>query len=264
VPSYEELVAEAIAASFEGWDFSRLRTRAPVTPLPWRYGQEVASRADGTERMLDMDTGGGETLLRIPARAAFTVAIESWVPNVPVAAAALRPHGIAVVQDEGSDDNMRHGGVRGRLPFRGEAFDVVANRHGAFLASEVARVLRPGGWFVTQQVDFHTYDDFYAALGIDQPPEDDSWLPLAVDQVTASGLDVVDSRTGVETQAFGDVGALVWYLRAVTWSVPEFDVVRCEPALRRIHERMQHAPLLIRQRRFLLIARRRDPTPAAT
>lgn len=261
--SYEELIAEALAHRFEGWDFSWLRTRAPVTPLPWRYPQVVAEVAAGTDRMLDMGTGGGEALLRIPDRSTVTVATEAWPSNVPVAAAALGPRGIPVVWDEGSDDNMDHGGARGRLPFRDGAFDVVANRHEAFLAAEVARVLRPGAAFVTQQVDFHTYDDLYAALGVEPPAQEDSWLPLAVDQVTAAGLVVERAEPGIETQAFGDVGALVWYLRAVSWSVPEFDLVRCEPALRRIHERTQVAPLVIRQRRFLLFARRPGPTPGA-
>lgn len=57
--------------------------------------------------------------------------------------------------------------------------------------------------------------------------------------------------------------ALVWYLYAIPWVLPEFDVETCEPALRRIHERMQDGPLVIRQLRLLLVARLGDPTPAA-
>lgn len=261
--TFESLVADAVATPFEGWDFSWLRQRAPVVEaLPWRYPEVVASFATGAARMVDLDTGGGEALLRIPVRAGFTCAAESWPPNVARAGRDLRAHGIPVVQDEGSDDNMAHGGVRGRLPFRTGSFDVVANRHGAFLAPEIARVLRVGGTFVTQQVDWRTYDDLYAALELESPSEDESWLPLAVSQVRESGLVVERAERGIEAQAFGDVGALVWYLRAVSWSIPGFDVARCQPALRRIHERMQREPLVIRQRRFLLVARRPGPTPA--
>jgi SAM-dependent methyltransferase len=252
--SYEELVAEALAQPFEGWDFSWLRHRAPVDPLPWSYPDEVAARATGRDRMLDMDTGGGEALLRLPARAAFTVAVESFPPNVPVAGGRLRDHGIPVVQDEGSDDNMAHGGVRGRLPFRDGAFDLVANRHGAFLAREVARVLRPGGAFVTQQVDHRSYDDLYAAIGLDPPAEPPTWLPLAMEQLAGAGMRVERAEAGLETQRFHDVGALVWYLRAITWALPEFDLERCDPALRRVHARMQDSPLAVRQTRFLVIA----------
>lgn len=35
----------------------------------------------------------------------MTVATEAWPPNVPIAAARLRPLGIPVVQDEGAPDN---------------------------------------------------------------------------------------------------------------------------------------------------------------
>jgi hypothetical protein len=59
--------------------------------------------------------------------------------------------GIAVVQDEGAPDNSDQNGDRARLLFRDGAFDLVANRHEAFVATEVARVLSPGGTFVTQQ-----------------------------------------------------------------------------------------------------------------
>lgn len=39
-----------------------------------------------------------------------------------------------------------------KLPFKDSSFDVVANRHESFDVGEVYRVLRPGGYFVTQQV----------------------------------------------------------------------------------------------------------------
>jgi SAM-dependent methyltransferase len=85
------------------------------------------------------------------------LAAEAWPPNVPVAAARLRALGIAVVQDEGAPENDTQHPGRGRLPFRDEAFDLVTNRHEAFQAAEVRRVLAPGGTFVTQQVDYHCY-----------------------------------------------------------------------------------------------------------
>lgn len=253
--TYDDLIAEAVAASFEGWDFSRLRTRAPIVQhLPWSYPDVVAGLAGRAARMLDMGTGGGEALLRIPARAEVTIATEAWGPNVLVAGAALRAHGIPLVQYEPAPENFEQDGVHGRLPFRSECFDVIANRHESFFATEVRRALRSGGTFVTQQVDFHTYDDFYAALGIDLPDQVDTWLPLAVEQVEASGMTVVDARTGEEHQAFGDIGALVWYLSVVSWAIPEFDVAACDGALRRIHERMQLSPVVIRQRRLLVVA----------
>lgn len=255
--SYEALIAEAVSQPMEGWDFSWLEKRAPITQkLPWNYGALAGEAAREAKRMLDMGTGGGEFLRGLRPRVAFTVADEAWPPNVPVAASNLRTHGIPVVQDEGAPDNMDQAEdpMRGRLPYRAEAFDVVLNRHESFASAEVHRVLRAGGMFTSQQVDFHTYDDLYDALELDLPPQEDSWLPLAVSQVEAAGLEVRDARQGEEIQSFGDVGGFVWYLLSVSWSVPEFDLERCDAALRRLHERMKDAPLPVRQRRLLVVA----------
>lgn len=255
--SYEDLVAEALARPFVGWDFAWLGGRAPITAtLPWDYRSVVAALAEGATRMLDMGTGGGEVLSRLAVRARGTVADEAWAPNVPVAAARLRPLGISVVRDEGAPDNFDQDGVRGRLPYRDGAFDLVINRHESFLATEVTRVLGPGGHFVTQQVDHHSYDDFYAALGLEAPAEPETWVPLARRQLESAGLLVTDARRGEEHQAFGDVGALVWYLRAVPWGVPEFDLDACEAALRRIHRITGEGPVMIRQRRLLVVAQK--------
>jgi SAM-dependent methyltransferase len=188
VAMFEELVAEALDAPFTGWDLSWLAAHSTAGRLPWDYRAEVAARAAAADRLMDMGTGGGERLSRLSPRPARTVATEAWPPNVPVAAARLRPLGIPVVQDEGAPDNTaQHGTGRGRLPFADGVFGLVTNRHEAFWASEVARVLAPGGTFITQQVDHHSYDDLHALLGLPAPPQPGSWLPLARRQVQDLG-----------------------------------------------------------------------------
>jgi SAM-dependent methyltransferase len=207
--------------------------------------------------MLDMGTGGGERLSRVSRRPQQTVATEAWPPNVPVAAARLRPLGIAVVQDDGAQDNMDTGGAqaqRGRMPFSDGAFALVANRHEAFLAAEVSRVLSPGGTFITQQVDFHSNDDLYRLLGLDVPELPDSWLQLARQQVQDAGLTVLAAVRGEERHNLRDVGAVVYYLRVVSWAIPEFSLDACLEQLRAAHDRTEIWPVRLRQRRFLLVA----------
>jgi len=260
VPTFDELISEALAAPFSGWDFSWLSGRSTTGQLPWSYRREVARRAAGAGTMLDMGTGGGERLSRLAARAPQTVATEAWPPNVPVAAECLRPLGIPVIQDEGAQDNTvqddtGEGGTgRGRLPFRDEAFWLVANRHEAFLAAEVARVLAPGGTFITQQVDCHAYDELYRLVGLDVPVQPDSWLPLARRQVRAAGLTVRGAVQGAQRHEFHDVGALVYYLRVVSWAIPGYRLDRCAGALRAAHEAPERWPASFRQRHFLLVA----------
>ncbi len=247
---FDELVSEAWRAPVAGWDFTWIDGRSWTDPPPWNYEEIVAERARRARAMLDMGTGGGELLARLPTRAPLTVATEAWAPNVPVARRRLASLGIEVVEVETAPDNVDQPGEGGRLPFDDDAFDLVINRHEAFVASEVARVLQAGGTFVTQQVDSGAWNDLLAVFG--QPSRDEqSWLGLAIEQCEAADLSVIESATGVETLVLNDVGALVYFLRVVSWAVPGFDADDQEAALRRADERM---PLHIRQPRFILVA----------
>ena len=255
VAGFDDLVADALAAPFSGWDFSWLGPRSTVGRLPWSYRREVARRAMLTGTMLDMGTGGGERLSRLSPRPQRTVATEAWPPNVPVAAARLRPLGVALIQDEGAPDNTAENGAhRGRLPFQDGAFGLVANRHEAFRATEVARVLAPGGTFITQQVDFHSYDDLYPIVGMDVPEQPESWLPLAIRQLRDAGLTVQAAVRGAERHQLRDSGALVYYLRVVDWAVPGYSLAACRPALQAAHETPEIWPVSFRQRHFLVVA----------
>jgi len=255
VASFERLVNEAMNAPFSGWDFSWLAARSTAGTLPWNYRREVAHRAAAAEPMLDMGTGGGERLGRLSPRPGRTVATEAWPPNVAVAAGRLRPLGIAVVHDEGAPDNTAQNGTgRGRLPFGDGAFALVTNRHEAFRATEVSRVLAPGGTFITQQVDFHSYDDLYRLAGLDVPQQPGSWLPLAREQVEGAGLAVETAVRGEQRYEFHDVAAVVYYLRVVSWAIPAFSLDACAASLRAAHGTPQMWPVPVRQRRFLLIA----------
>jgi SAM-dependent methyltransferase len=248
--TFAELEAEAMAAPFSGWDFSWLDTRTSTEPLPWRYEEEVAGYATTTRTMLDMGTGGGEVLARL-RRPAMAVATESWPPNVPVAAHRLRPLGVGVVQTEGAPDNdTQRDDMPDTMPFRDGSFDLVTNRHESFSAAEVARILAPGGVFVTQQVDYRNDDDLYRLLAMDVPEGPDSWLPLAQRQLASAGLRVITARTGSERTRFHDVAAVVYYLRVVSWAIPGYG----REKLRAAWADPDRWPADVRTRRFLLIA----------
>lgn len=145
------LYAEGLTAPTEGWDFTRFGDRIRQEGPPWRYWDMVAELALGAGTMLDLGTGGGEQLAAFWAgarvRPPFTVATESWPPNVPVAAARLRTLGIPVVHSEGAPDNDAQAADerRGRLPFIDGTFALVVDRHEAFNAREVKRVLASRG-----------------------------------------------------------------------------------------------------------------------
>ncbi|MFF2375261.1 hypothetical protein ACFVUW_12875 [Streptomyces xiamenensis] len=59
---YEELVAAAMAAPVGGWDFGALAGRVRGSDPSWSYPRAARARLAGAERLLDIDTGGGELL----------------------------------------------------------------------------------------------------------------------------------------------------------------------------------------------------------
>lgn len=231
----DELLQGALDVPFRGWDFSVLGERIVLEPPAWSFERLVDAEAAQATSLLDMGTGGGEWLSR-RRRPVRTVATEGWPPNVPIAAARLMPLGVVVVQDEGAADNVEQGArpARGRLPFCTAAFDLVVNRHEAFVASEVRRVLRSGGVFLTQQASSGA-QQFHVLLDLEPPRDEDFNVDLAIEQLEAGGLAVEESAAGTATTVFADIGALAWYLSNVPWAVPGFSIERHRDALLALH-----------------------------
>jgi SAM-dependent methyltransferase len=260
---FDALLAEALAAPTDGWDLGRFGGRLHATHPGWSYWDMVGSLASGSASLLDLGTGGGERLAdfadRCPNRPPLTVATESWAPNVPVAARRLRPLRIPVVHAEGAPDNdgQAAGEPLGRLPFRDGAFALVIDRHEAFNAREVARVLAAGGTFLTQQVG-SDYRDLHELLGFPWRRPAPVTHELFARQVEAAGLELEDGVEAEVVQTFADAGVLGWYLRQVPWAVPDFDVRRDASRLRAVHERIvATGPVRVRQRQLWLRAVKR-------
>jgi SAM-dependent methyltransferase len=252
-----ELLDEAMTAPVAGWDFTWAGERITVSPLPWDFRALAADAMRAAAMALDMGTGGGEFLSGLPGHAARTVATESWAPNVPVAARRLARRHVPVVRTAGSVDNafQSYSQPADRLPFRDRCFDLVLNRHESFDAAEVARVLNPGGRFLTQQAASGP-DQFHALLGLAPPRRSAPFdLDLLAGQVMRAGLVVEDTATATETVRFADIGALAWYLRMVPWAVPGFSIDAHRQAL----ESAASRDLVIYQERFLLSCRRVFP-----
>ncbi|WBB51317.1 class I SAM-dependent methyltransferase [Verrucosispora sp. WMMA2044] len=245
--SFEDLIAEGAAAPVEGWAFDWLAGRATEERPPWGYARLVAARMAKVRAALDIDTGGGEVLAEVPHPPPLLVATEAWPPNVPVARANLAPLGASVVAVAGDAP----------LPFRAAAFDLVVSRHPVRTDwPEVARVLRPGGTFLSQQIGPGTVRELSEAILGPLPPPEHRHPEHAVAAARAAGLTVVDLREATLRTVFHDIGAVVWFLRKVVWTVPGFTVAAHLPALRRLHDRIRvEGPFVAHARRFLIEAR---------
>lgn len=226
-----------------GWDFSCFGDSIRSEEPPWSYGDLARSALAGARSALDLGTGGGEVLLGLAdALPEDTVATEGWLPNLPVAAAALAGRGIPVAAYDAEADP--------RLPFDDCRFDVVLARHEAYVATEVARVLNPGGVFLTQQVDgrdlAETIDLFGGTLRYPGVT-----LAHLRAEAEAAGLVVEYAVDWTGTLTFPDVATLVSYLRMTPWQVPDdFAVDRYHDVLLDLHA--SGRPLAFTQRRFVL------------
>ena len=250
--SYDELVDAASAAHIGGWAFWFLAGRVGDSPLPWNYVELAQAAVAEATVVLDLDTGGGETLGEVlggmpdsTESRRTVVATEPYPPNLPVAAERLGPLGVD---------------VRARidiLPVEDASADLVLNRHGALDAAEVARVLRPGGRLLTQQVGPENDAELNAALSA-PPPSYGTSAAALVEKLQSVGLLVDEAQTATSEVTFGDIGAVVYQLRMVAWQIPDFDLRTYDGRLRALDARIRRdGPLSVRSRRVLVRAHRR-------
>lgn len=242
---YEELVTEARNAPFQGWDFSWLRGRSHQAEPSWSYDDRARTLIAGAASLLDVCTGGGELLASFAPLPAHTVATESWQPNIPLARDRLTPLGVALRVPEGD-----------RLPAADAEFDLVLNRHGAAPASEIARVLRPGGTYLEQGVGARNLADLNEAL--DAPAgRYPATLATTSEALRTAGLEIVTAREEMPEHAHYDIGALVYFLTAVSWQVPDFDPDRYDRKLRELDATIRaDGAAVFHDHRYLVEARK--------
>ena len=245
---FGRLVAEAAAAPVEGWDFSWFEGRATEERPPWGYARLMGERMARASAALDIETGGGEVLATVARPPALLVATEGWWPNVEAARRTLQPLGARVVAAADSPT----------LPFTDASFDLVVSRHPVVvLWEEIARVLRPGGTYLSQQIGPGTNRELTDFMMGPQPVNESRSAASARRGAEAAGLEVVELQECALRVEFFDVGAVVHFLRKVLWTVPGFTPEAYDAELRRLHEQIERqGPFVSTARRLLVEARR--------
>jgi SAM-dependent methyltransferase len=246
--TFEALLAEGASGPVEGWDFSWFEGRATEERPSWGYSRILAERMAAAFAALDIQTGGGEVLAQIPRPPAVLAATESWRPNLDIARRNLRAVGASVV--EVADD--------AGLPFAAESFDLVVSRHPTVvLWEEIARVLKPGGTYLSQQVGSGSVRELTDFMMGPRPVSDARSPERALAAAEAASLVVVDLRHESLRTVFNDIGAVVFFLRKVIWIVPGFSVDRYRSRLAELHDRIQaEGPFVAHAQRFLIEARK--------
>lgn len=201
--------------AFQGWDFSHIHGRWESETLPWDYREVVLSFLKSTDKLLDMGTGGGEFLLALKHPFALTSVTEGYPSNVELCNKKLAPLGITVVQTYEDD----------KLSFENNSFDIVINRHESFDSAEVGRVLKKGGYFITQQVGGRNDCDLSKRLIKDFTPQFPiHTLENNLEALRKSGFLIKHAEEAFTPVRFFDVGALVYFAKIIEWEFPNFSV----------------------------------------
>ena len=197
---------ELLAASppRTGWDFSRMRTlRAPV---PWAYGEVIARYLAPSDEVLDVGTGDGRQFASLAGKFRRGLGIDKDPEMIRLAA---REH-------SGPSLEFRVGSAR--LEGVATSFPVIINRHATIDLGAVAAHLKPGGYFITQQVGERNMACVRQALG--QP----AGLPEISSQALAgAGLRVAAFCEYDVEYVVRDVESLVFWLNALDLAHADLD-----------------------------------------
>jgi SAM-dependent methyltransferase len=232
---------------FAGWDFSHISAtgRMVEAPLSWSYASKLLMPLRRAQSLLDMGTGGGEYLSSLQPLPPLTCATEGYAPNVLVARQRLAPLGVQVYEV----------GEDGQLPLEDNQFDLIINRHEYYNPTEVMRVLKPAGQFITQQVGSTNENDLNALMGADEYQFGNWTLDYAVKQLEETGWHIIEQIEDHPVMRFFDVGAIVYYLKAIPWQIPDFSVEGYFDKLVKIHNIIEQRGYIdFQMDRFLIIA----------
>jgi len=244
---FDKLIYEALLRDFSGWDFSYLDGRMIEAAPPWDYRALVYERSRDIQSLLDMGTGGGELLSSLQPFPPDTCATEGYPLNIPIALKRLEPLGVHVVEFQRDD----------ALPFNDERFDLIINRHESYWEPEIYRLLKPGGLFITQQVGGMNLFGLNELLQDHPRHEFSYWTPdYAQPRLEQAGLGIVERQEAFPETVFTDIGAVVYYLKAIPWQLGDFDVERYHDRLGVLHNIILEGKLALQSHRFLLIAQK--------
>jgi SAM-dependent methyltransferase len=244
----DDLIQEALSMPFSGWDFTSFGDRWKTNEPSWDYPVLARSRMRGVQSMLDLDTGGGELFASLAPFPPHTWATESYPPNIPIARQRLSPLGVQVISDY-SDSSIL-------LPTA--SLDLVLDRHGSYSETELMRLLKPGGIFLTEQVGGQNSFRLNELLQDKPEFEYSYWTKeLITRQLSQAGFELLDVQEEFPLAEFADIGMLVFYLRIIPWQVADFSVEKYRPKLYAIHEDMlANGPLQVHDHRILVEARK--------
>jgi len=237
-------------AFFAGWDFSYIKKRMKGEKLPWDYRSMAKKLVKKSKSVLDMATGGGEVFSSFAPFPKHAIAIEGYKPNVAVARKKLAPLGVKVIFANETK----------KLPLKTGEFDLVLNKHGGInkeSAKEIFRILSKGGVFLTQQVEGTNLDDLMRVFGA-KPKWPSNTLENLKKYLIKAGFKIKIAKKWSGKMTFKDVGAVVYFLKAIPWLVDNFSVKTYLPCLKKLQKKIdKDKKLAFSEKRFIILAEKK-------
>ena len=194
----------------EGWDFSRVRVER--SPVLWDYVDVVRQYLKPTDRVLDIGTGGGEIFFSLASCFGEGIGVDQNPAMIETAT-----HNQSTL----SIDNVSLAIMEGNnLQFDAGEFDVVLLRHLRAYVSGIVRVLRPGGYFITQMVGQRSSLNLLDAFGWTPASFGPDWwqsVSELADQFQEHGCHILALAEYDVPYWFHDVESFIFWLMSVPW-----------------------------------------------
>lgn len=231
-----------------GWDFSVLENRMLESDLKWDYVKIIDNYVQPSVNLLDLGTGGGELLSRFADKEMNIYATESYTPNIEIAGNRLKKFGARLISDYTDD----------KLPFEDCFFDLIIDRHESYNAGEIYRILKPGGYFITQQVDGKSELTINNILNIKPNEEFFNWnLTSAKNGLIKSSFSIIRSDEDTGYTRFADTEAVMFYIRSVPWQFRDFEKINFTETENKLREYFSENEFLdVIKIRFLIVAKK--------
>ncbi|PHF01787.1 SAM-dependent methyltransferase [Bacillus wiedmannii] len=196
-----------------GWDFSKIKCE--TVGDSWDFYREVKERCKPSHILLDVGTGGGENVLNIASSAKLLIGIDNSNGMIETAHSNLKKSGIQNVEFLQMDSEA--------LVFPHAHFDIASSCHAPFIASELAKVMKKGALFLTQQVCEHDKLNLKEAFGRGQciGERDGTLKEKYMGELINAGFELVQVREYDVTDYYSTPEDLIFLLKH-TPIIPRF------------------------------------------